>query len=101
MFTTGSIIIGTVSVAAFLFLLLLRRFILEKHVVAIIFFPLITFVLGFSLRLAKAQGAVDVGFFFTEFSFLFVYLLFALSFLLGQIKYWKLAQPARRRRRNT
>ena len=64
-------------------------FSLRKDVTAIFLFPVVLFVTGFSMRLSGIQYIVDVGFFFTEFSFLLVYILFAMSFFLGQLKYWK------------
>ena len=51
--------------------------------------PLFFFCLGFSLRLTEAKALVDTGYFLTEFSYLFVYTLFAIFLFLGQIRYWK------------
>lgn len=79
----------TVLIGGGLLLYLLRQFTKRSYLVFIVLFPLIAFALGFSLRLSGIPKIIDIGFFFTDFGFLFVYLLFALAFLLGQIKYWK------------
>jgi hypothetical protein len=75
--------------ALILMLNFLSRFKVKKSVVLTILFPLAVFTAGFSLRLTGAREIVDMGFFLTDFSFLFTYLLFASSFVLGQLKYWK------------
>jgi len=67
----------------------LRKFELSRSTTSLIIFPLIVFVFGFSLRLTQDKELIDTGFFFTEFSYLFTYLIFATSFVLGQLKYWK------------
>lgn len=51
--------------------------------------PLILFVTGFSMRLTTNSEIIDLGFFFTEISSVWLYVLFVLALLLGQIKYWK------------
>jgi len=51
--------------------------------------PLFFFCLGFILRLTEAKPLVDTGYFLTEFSYLFIYTLFAIFLFLGQIRYWK------------
>lgn len=55
----------------------------------ILVIPLLTYSLGFILRLTANKYVVDVGFFLTDFSALFIYTLFATFLLLGQLKYWK------------
>lgn len=77
------------GLALILMLNFLSRFKIKKSVLIIIFFPLLLFTAGFSLRLTGIKELVDIGFFLTDFSFLFTYLLFASSFVLGQLKYWK------------
>jgi len=67
----------------------LMKFKLRKFFVAIFLLPLVLFVIGFSLRFVNDKILVDTGFFLTDFSFLFVYLLTALALILGQLKYWK------------
>jgi hypothetical protein len=51
--------------------------------------PLFSFSFGFLLRLNPNEEIVDVGFFFTESSLMFSYLLLTLTMLMGQLKYWK------------
>ncbi len=68
---------------------IMKKFVLSFQIKAVLFLPLLLFVLGFLMRLTEDKAIVDTGFFFTDFSYIFVYLLFALSFLLGQFKYWK------------
>lgn len=68
----------------------LRNFRIPKRVLVLVLFPLLVFVTGFSLRLSGEKEMIDLGFFFTEFSFLFVYLILAVALILGQIKYWLL-----------
>ncbi len=51
--------------------------------------PLVIFSLGFSLRLSGKTALVDLGFCLTEFSSLFVSVLFTAFLFLGQLKYWK------------
>lgn len=82
------ILIFTVSAA--ILLNFLRKFEVLRQISTIILLPLILFVIGFSLRLTEKQENINIGFFFTDFSYLFVYLVFALAFILGQIKYWRL-----------
>lgn len=45
------------------------------------------FSAGFALRLSGVGEIIDVGYYFTDFSFLFSYLLIAVAALLGQAKY--------------
>ena len=68
---------------------LLTDFKIKKRRLVVFIFPLLTYVTGFTLRLSGHKELVDLGFFFTEFSTLFVTILFSLCLYLGQIKYWK------------
>lgn len=68
---------------------LLRIFTKKKNLILIVLFPVVVFGIGYTLRLSSVKEGVDLGFFFTDFSFLFVYLVFAMAFLLGQIRYWR------------
>ena len=52
-------------------------------------FPLLIFVIGFCLRLSNNQEKVDLGFYLTEVSYIFLTMLFVLALFLGQLKYWK------------
>lgn len=51
--------------------------------------PLLLFSLGFVLRLSQNKSLIDLGYFLTEFSTLFVTVLFTAFLFLGQLKYWK------------
>lgn len=66
------------------------RFKLKKFYVVFFCMPLFSFAFGYSLRLTEDKFLVDNGFFVTDFSFLFVYLLTAIALILGQLKYWKI-----------
>ncbi len=67
-----------------------RKFTKSLDLVKIVLLPLGLFAVGFYMRI---QGdLVDIGYFFTDFSFLFVYIVFAVTFLLGQIKYWRIRE---------
>jgi len=69
---------------------LLTNFKVKKFYVALFLLPIFSFAIGFSLRLTSEKFLIDIGFFFTDFSFLFVYLLFAIALILGQLRYWKI-----------
>jgi len=66
----------------------LNNFAVPRNVYAMMLLPLIIFPAGFFLRLTGMEELIDVGFFLTEFSFLFVYVIFAASLVLGQLRYW-------------
>ncbi len=51
--------------------------------------PLFIFSIGFIFRLTDNKVLIDLGYYFTEYSFLFIYILFAITFFLGQLRYWK------------
>lgn len=68
----------------------LKRFKVEKVALSFALFSLFVFVLGFALRLSGDTNLINIGFFLTDYSVLFTTLFMALSFLLGQIKYWKI-----------
>ena len=67
-----------------------RDFPMKKRKILVFVSPLFTFLVGFSLRLTGIDKLVDLGFFFTELSTIFVTILFTLCLYLGQVKYWKL-----------
>jgi len=81
--------ITVLFIAAALVLNFLRVFGIRKNYMVIMMFPLLLFTFGFSLRLSGISEIVDLGFFFTDFTFVFIYIMFTASFMLGQIKYWK------------
>lgn len=71
-----------------LIILLLKKFRKDLRITLLFIAPLLIFCLGFGMRLSAAPKMVDLGFFFTEFSGLFVSVLFAVCLMLGQLKYW-------------
>jgi len=68
---------------------LLADFKLKKGKLLAFIFPLLIYVVGFTLRLSGNKELVDLGFFFTEFSSIFVTVLFSLCLYLGQLRYWR------------
>lgn len=67
---------------------LLRKF--ERRDIAIFFIgPLFLFCLGFTMRILGNKEVVDIGFFLTDSASLIIYTIFSISFLLGQLKYWR------------
>jgi len=73
------------SLVVFLF----KKFDRDLKIASFFIVPLVVFSLGFVFRLTAETSMVDLGFFFTDFSELFVSVLFASCLILGQIKYWK------------
>ncbi len=47
------------------------------------------FTFGFALRLTGQQALIDFGYYSTEISHLFTYVLFTACLILGQKKYWR------------
>jgi len=88
-----AIAVGAEISVLFAGILLITRFIsafkIKREYFLLFIFPLFIFTLGFSMRLTEIKSMVGLGFFFTDFSFLFVYLLFAIALMLGQLRYWK------------
>jgi len=59
-----------------------------KRKITIVFLAVVLlFSAGFAMRLGGNGEIVDLGFYFTDFSFLMAYLLIAVAALLGQVKY--------------
>jgi hypothetical protein len=75
--------------ALFLLLTVFRIFQVRERLLIVFLAPIVYFCTGFLMRLSASKELIDAGFFLTDFAFLFVYLLFALSLMLGQLKYWK------------
>jgi len=88
---TIQILAVTTTLALFSFLIaaLFKKFGREKRMVILFTIPLLVFCVGFIFRMSETQGIVDLGFFLTDFSGLFISTLFAICILLGQLKYWK------------
>ena len=61
----------------------------RKDILPHLLIPLFLFSIGFILRLLPLKAAVDIGFFFTGVSSIFLYIILVMAILLGQIKYWK------------
>ncbi|MBI2583454.1 MAG: hypothetical protein HYW25_02200 [Candidatus Aenigmarchaeota archaeon] len=86
----GQILLLIIPMASLGILLrIVREFTKRKLYMVMVSFPFALFTVGFSMRLSKIQDMIDIGYFLTDMSFLFVYSIFSLSFILGQIKYWK------------
>ncbi len=68
----------------------LRKFDTEGRIFFPLYIILFLFSLGFAFRLNENTAVVDMGFYFTDISFLFVNVIFTAALLLGQKKYWKL-----------
>lgn len=68
----------------------LKQFKIKRKKALVFICPLLTYALGFYLRVLADKNLVDLGFFFTEFSTLFVTILFTLFLYVGQVKYWKI-----------
>ena len=77
------------SIATALVIGFLRIFGIRRSYMLIMLFPVILFTIGFALRLTGVKEIIDIGFFFTDFTYVFIYIMFTASFMLGQIKYWK------------
>lgn len=84
--TAVLMILVIVLVVLFLFLKRYRTRLID-------FFPLflvfLFFAVGFVFRLSGKQTFIDFGYFLTEISYLFVYVLFTAALILGEKKYWK------------
>lgn len=87
-------LIGEAAVTAML-IVLLNRFLSQFKVKAMSFYPLyftlFLFAVGFAFRLTASKSVIDFGFFLTEVSYLFVYVLFTAALILGQKRYWKIS----------
>ncbi len=76
------------AVLTLVLVIILKKF-NRRDLFIYLFIPLFFFTIGFTMRLSGQTPVVDLGFFFTEMSSIWLYLLFVLALLLGQIKYWK------------
>ncbi len=81
-------------IVLFVLVILLYKFLSEFKTKKTSFYPLfsilVLFTIGFGLRLSKVEELIDFGFFFTEISLLFTYILFTSCLILGQKRYWKI-----------
>lgn len=85
--TAGMVVLGLMLIAFFLFL---RRYRTQLIDFFPLFLVLCLFAFGFGLRLSGKQAFIDFGYFLTDISYLFTYLLFTAALILGQKKYWKI-----------
>ena len=84
------LIIGTLSLFyGAIVLMFCRSFTKDLKLPLVLFVPIVNFSFGFMMRLSENKQIVDLGFFFTESSTIFIYILFTLALILGQLKYWK------------
>ncbi len=74
------------SVIIFKFMKLFKP---KKELYLVVFFIMISFVIGFFMRLSGIKGWVDLGYFFTEFSYIMIWLLGVFCWAVGQLKYCK------------
>jgi len=74
---------------SFLVFLFCRGFTKQLNLPVMLIFPVIVFSTGFILRLSENKPMVDVGYFFTDSSSIFLYALFTGALILGQLKFWK------------
>jgi len=82
--------IGAVfSLYSILIIFFFRKFSKDLRFPLILIISFAIYSLGFLMRLVGNKEGVDLGFFLTDFSALFLTALFTASLLLGQIKYWK------------
>jgi len=86
---TQLVLLVAFSAYAIIIYALTRKFKVHARYVSVFLVPLSFFTLGYQLRLSGISKSVDLGFFLTDSSYLFVYVLFAFFLLLGQLKYWK------------
>ncbi len=91
-------IIGFIAIELILFIISIKliadvtqQFKLNRIYVRLFVIPLFFFIFGFTLRISGYQFLIDLGFLFTEFTTLFVSILFVIFLCLGQIKYWKIS----------
>ncbi len=83
-------VIGIVfGLYSLLIILFFRRFSKDLRFPLILITVFAVYSVGFLMRLNGNKEQVDLGFFLTDFSALFLTALFTASLLLGQIKYWK------------
>lgn len=69
---------------------LLKDFKVSRKKSVYFLLPLLIYLVGFSFRLTGNKNLIDLGFLFTDFSAIFVTVIFSLCLYLGQLKYWKI-----------
>lgn len=87
---TVIILISVLSIYSATLLKFLEKFEVRKRSLLTFLSPFFLFTVGYYLRLTGTRKLIDIGFFFTDSSYLFVYILFTVFLMLGQLKYWKI-----------
>ena len=82
-------ILVTLATYSFFILWTFRKFNVSMKLSVYFILPLSFFCIGFLMRLSLNQGLIDLGFFFTESSVMFLTVLFSIALFLGQLKYYK------------
>ena len=90
MFIIQSSFIGLLFIFyGLLVIFLFKRFVDDIKLSLLLVSPLLVYSIGFVMRLSGSTTMIDLGFFFTDFSVVFIYVAFTASLLLGQLRYWK------------
>jgi len=84
-------LLATFSTYALLLAGMTKEFKIKCRYALVFLVPLSVFAIGYRLRLSGVTEDINLGFFLTDSSYLFVYILFAFFLLLGQLKYWRKA----------
>jgi len=66
-----------------------RNFTKNKSLISLLSLPVMLFIFGYFLRINGNKWQIDLGYFLTDTSSLFLYAVFTGSLILGQMKYWK------------
>ncbi len=74
---------------SYLLIEIFRKFNIKIRNTYFFIIPLGVFSIGFVLRLNSDINFVNLGYYLTDFTGLFVSVLFTTFLLLGQLKYWK------------
>ena len=83
------IILSVCASFGILLYLFLKKFNAKKHIYLPLFIALLLFAAGFYFRISGEKELVDLGFFFTESSTLFISVMFTTALIMGQERYWK------------
>lgn len=83
------ILVTVLSVYSLTLFSFINKFRIKRRHILVFMVPFSFFTIGYYLRLSGIQETTDLGFFLTDSSFLFVYILFSFFLMLGQLKYWK------------
>ena len=81
-----TIIIVTFLGILFSYKTLFRQF-LHAKILWLLAVPLLVFTIGFLLRLSNMQPLIDIGYYFTDVSYLVLAAIYTTALYLGQLKY--------------